>query len=320
MDCSCNCFGVAAASKVPVKRYNLLVPDIFPRAAPPFTPGADPAAERKCKKLLEYLEKNPHRIPKVRPACPAAAMLAGSNGRRRRACASSARPGACALAQRTAGGGPVPGRARPALAGPARCARCAPSLLGLSTDGGRHSGISCCSLAAHLASGSPCCACGRAGRRGGRPQPGPRRAAQASRRLARRLYVELGRGRIGHVQAAARAYRYLLLHLRAPDAALLARELMVEPVVRARPTLVHCYPPARPCRGAPAECRPGVRVLATPRPLTLNHATLPLTACRALRRPWRRPACAPLLAPPVASARARACYRRRLVAPARPRP
>ncbi len=106
MDCSCNCFGVAAASKVPVKRYNLLVPDIFPRAAPPFTPGADPAAERKCKKLLEYLEKNPHRIPKVRPACPAAAMLAGSNGRRRRACASSARPGACALAQRTAGGGP----------------------------------------------------------------------------------------------------------------------------------------------------------------------------------------------------------------------
>jgi len=59
--------------------------------------------------------------------------------------------------------------------------------------------------------------------------------------------VELGRGRIGHVQAAARAYRYLLLHLRAPDAALLARELMVEPVVRARPTLAHCYPPARPC-------------------------------------------------------------------------
>ena len=29
MDCRCNCFGIAASSKRPVKRYNLLVPDIF---------------------------------------------------------------------------------------------------------------------------------------------------------------------------------------------------------------------------------------------------------------------------------------------------
>lgn len=30
MDCNCNCFGVATAARVPVKRYNLLVPDVFP--------------------------------------------------------------------------------------------------------------------------------------------------------------------------------------------------------------------------------------------------------------------------------------------------
>ena len=30
MDCTCNCFGVATAARVPVKRYNLLVPDVFP--------------------------------------------------------------------------------------------------------------------------------------------------------------------------------------------------------------------------------------------------------------------------------------------------
>jgi len=59
--------------------------------------------------------------------------------------------------------------------------------------------------------------------------------------------VELGRGRIGHVQAAARAYRYLLLHLRAPDAALLARELMVEPVVRARPCVARQQSAALAC-------------------------------------------------------------------------
>lgn len=66
MDCGCNCFGIAAASKVPVKRYNLLVPDIFPRHAPPLTMGVDLSMERKYKKLYEYLEKNPHRIPKAR--------------------------------------------------------------------------------------------------------------------------------------------------------------------------------------------------------------------------------------------------------------
>jgi len=44
--------------------------------------------------------------------------------------------------------------------------------------------------------------------------------------------VELRRGRLGYVQAASGAFCYLLRHLRAQDAALLARELVVEPVVR----------------------------------------------------------------------------------------
>ena len=65
MDCSCNCFGIAASSKKPVKRYNLLVPDIFPNKASPFAEHVDPSTERKLKKLYEYLEKNLHRGPKV---------------------------------------------------------------------------------------------------------------------------------------------------------------------------------------------------------------------------------------------------------------
>ena len=65
MNCGCNCFGIAASSRRPVKRYNALVPDIFPRTAPAFSNSIDPAVERKFKKLCEYLEKNPHREPKV---------------------------------------------------------------------------------------------------------------------------------------------------------------------------------------------------------------------------------------------------------------
>lgn len=66
MDCGCNCFGIAASSKRPVKRYNLLVPDIFPKQAPPFSNELDASTVRKLKKLHEYLEKNLHRGPKVR--------------------------------------------------------------------------------------------------------------------------------------------------------------------------------------------------------------------------------------------------------------
>ena len=68
MDCNCNCFGIAASSKRPIKRYNLLVPDIFPRSEPSFTDKVDSSTERKIKKLGDYLEKNPHRGPKV--TCP----------------------------------------------------------------------------------------------------------------------------------------------------------------------------------------------------------------------------------------------------------
>lgn len=65
MDCGCNWFGIAATSKVPLKRYNILVPDIFPRKPPDFDAKFDAAIERKIKKLAEYVEKNPHRGPKV---------------------------------------------------------------------------------------------------------------------------------------------------------------------------------------------------------------------------------------------------------------
>lgn len=66
MDCSCNCFGVATAARVPVKRYNLLVPDVFPVTEPSFEHPLGLTIERKIKKLAEYLDKNEHRVPKVR--------------------------------------------------------------------------------------------------------------------------------------------------------------------------------------------------------------------------------------------------------------
>lgn len=63
----CHCFGLlpAASSRRPVKRYNLLVPDIFPRNEPPFQDKVDSSIDRKIKKLADYLNKNPHRGPKV---------------------------------------------------------------------------------------------------------------------------------------------------------------------------------------------------------------------------------------------------------------
>jgi hypothetical protein len=65
MDLNCNCFGVASAARVPVKRYNLLVPDVFPVTEPAFDRPLGIAIERKIKKLGEYLDKNEHRAPKV---------------------------------------------------------------------------------------------------------------------------------------------------------------------------------------------------------------------------------------------------------------
>ena len=62
-----SCFGLlpTASSRRPVKRYNLLVPDIFPRTEPPFQDKVDSSIDRKIKKLADYLDKNPHRGPKV---------------------------------------------------------------------------------------------------------------------------------------------------------------------------------------------------------------------------------------------------------------
>ena len=65
MDLNCNCFGVASAARVPVKRYNLLVPDVFPVTEPAFDRPLGIGIERKSKKLSEYLDKNEHRAPKV---------------------------------------------------------------------------------------------------------------------------------------------------------------------------------------------------------------------------------------------------------------
>lgn len=72
MDVGCNCFGVATAAKVPVKRYNLLVPAIFPVTEPNPAKPLGIGTEKNIKRLSDYLERNEHRIPKVslmRHAC-----------------------------------------------------------------------------------------------------------------------------------------------------------------------------------------------------------------------------------------------------------
>lgn len=69
MALTCNCFGMASAARVPVKRYNLLVPDVFPVVEPTFGKPLGITVERKIKKLAEYLEKNEHRAPKVGGRC-----------------------------------------------------------------------------------------------------------------------------------------------------------------------------------------------------------------------------------------------------------
>jgi len=65
MDIGCNCFGVATAAKVPVKRYNLLVPAVFPVTEPSTTKKLPVGVEKNIKRLSDYLERNEHRIPKV---------------------------------------------------------------------------------------------------------------------------------------------------------------------------------------------------------------------------------------------------------------
>lgn len=66
MDLPCNCLGVATAARVPVKRYNFLVPSVY-RAEKDVSLGkpTGPGVDRGIKKLCEYLARNPHRVPKV---------------------------------------------------------------------------------------------------------------------------------------------------------------------------------------------------------------------------------------------------------------
>ena len=68
MDIGCNCFNVATAAKVPVKRYNLLVPLLFPVTEPNPARPLGVGVEKDIKRLGEYLERNEHRIPKVHSA------------------------------------------------------------------------------------------------------------------------------------------------------------------------------------------------------------------------------------------------------------
>ncbi len=65
MDIGCNCFGVATAAKVPVKRYNLLVPAIFPVTEPSPDKPLSVGVEKNIHRLSEYLGRNEHRIPKA---------------------------------------------------------------------------------------------------------------------------------------------------------------------------------------------------------------------------------------------------------------
>lgn len=69
MDVGCNCFGVATAAKVPVKRYNLLVPAIFPVTEPKPDKPLSVGIEKNIGRLSDYLERNEHRIPKVCCCC-----------------------------------------------------------------------------------------------------------------------------------------------------------------------------------------------------------------------------------------------------------
>lgn len=63
------CFGMVASSKVPVKRYNLYVRDVFDCRIGERAVELDDDLPRpllgRIKKLTEYAEKNPHRIPKI---------------------------------------------------------------------------------------------------------------------------------------------------------------------------------------------------------------------------------------------------------------
>lgn len=66
---NCSCFGTAASSKVPLKRYNQYVKDVFEakedRNAQNLDDALPTTTAGKIRKLTEYGGKNPHRIPKI---------------------------------------------------------------------------------------------------------------------------------------------------------------------------------------------------------------------------------------------------------------
>ena len=212
MDCNCNCFGIAASSKRPIKRYNLLVPDIFPRSEPSFTDKVDSSTERKIKKLGDYLEKNPHRGPKVRCCLkPGQAPLRGC-------CRSYCVGCHCTSLQ----------QARQLLSGSSVLLfRLWQAKHDQLTTGLRHQVITlgCC----HLSVVWP-----DSGSTSGLLAEHLTWALglQVSRRLARRITKELRHQKYGYVKLAVRAYMHLLETLNDEDSSLFAKELVVQPVVR----------------------------------------------------------------------------------------
>lgn len=67
MNCACYCMpSVAASSVKPVKRYNILIKELFDNKEPIQLQGyLNPAVEKKVKKLYEYVDFLPYRAPKV---------------------------------------------------------------------------------------------------------------------------------------------------------------------------------------------------------------------------------------------------------------
>lgn len=63
----CNCFGLSPmpASRYPVKRYNILVPGIFPLKPPSIDEDLPYATGKKLEKLHEYIKHNPKNTSKV---------------------------------------------------------------------------------------------------------------------------------------------------------------------------------------------------------------------------------------------------------------
>ena len=64
MNTGCNCFGLAASSRVPRKTYNKLVPPVFPKD-PPISSMPEHNQEKQLQSLIAYLAATPHCISKV---------------------------------------------------------------------------------------------------------------------------------------------------------------------------------------------------------------------------------------------------------------